>query len=69
LERLTANAKVATVLGATPASTDTVETEGGQMKQYFQKDEKISIKKRVKAKGCTSEDPQISIMFVNFART
>jgi hypothetical protein len=33
LERLTANAKVATVLGSIPASSDTVESEGRQMKQ------------------------------------
>jgi hypothetical protein len=32
LERLTANAEVATVLGATPASSDTVESEGRQIK-------------------------------------
>ncbi len=35
LERLTANAKCATVLGSIPASSDTVETEGRQMKQYW----------------------------------
>jgi hypothetical protein len=33
LERLTANALVATVLGSIPASSDTVESEGRQMKQ------------------------------------
>ncbi len=33
LERLTANAKVATVLGSIPASSDTVDSEGRQMKQ------------------------------------
>ncbi len=33
LERLTANAKVATVLGSIPASSDTVESERRQMKQ------------------------------------
>jgi hypothetical protein len=33
LERLTANAVVATVLGSIPASSDTVESEGCQMKQ------------------------------------
>ncbi len=33
LERLTANAAVATVLGSIPASSDTVESEGRQMKQ------------------------------------
>jgi hypothetical protein len=33
-ERLTANAKVATVLGSIPASSDTVESEGRQMKQW-----------------------------------
>jgi hypothetical protein len=33
LERLTANAVVATVLGSIPASSDTVESEGRQMKQ------------------------------------
>jgi hypothetical protein len=33
LERRTANAKVATVLGSIPASSDTGESEGRQMKQ------------------------------------
>ncbi len=33
LERLTANAKYATVLGSIPASSDTVESEWRQMKQ------------------------------------
>jgi hypothetical protein len=33
LERLTANAKVATVLGSILASSDSVESEGRQMKQ------------------------------------
>jgi hypothetical protein len=41
LERLTANAKVATILGSLPASSDTMESEGRQMKQcgiqYFKK--------------------------------
>jgi hypothetical protein len=32
-QRLTANAKVETVLGSIPASSDTVESEGRQMKQ------------------------------------
>ncbi len=35
LERLTANAKVATVLSSIPASSDTVESEGRQMKQCW----------------------------------
>ncbi len=35
LERLTANAVVATVLGSIPASSDTVESEGRQMKQCW----------------------------------
>jgi hypothetical protein len=33
LERLTANAEVVTVLGSIPASSDTVKSEGRQMKQ------------------------------------
>jgi hypothetical protein len=33
LEHLTANAEVATVLGSIPASSDTVESKGRQMKQ------------------------------------
>ncbi len=33
LERLTANAEVVTVLCSIPASSDTVESEGRQMKQ------------------------------------
>ncbi len=35
LERLTVNAKVATVLGSNPASSDTMESEGRQMKQSW----------------------------------
>ncbi len=35
LERLTANAKVATVLGSIPASFDIVESEGRQIKQSW----------------------------------
>jgi hypothetical protein len=35
LERLTANAVVAIVLGSIPASSDTVESEGRQMKQCY----------------------------------
>ncbi len=35
LDRLTANAEVATVLGSIPASSDTVESEGRQMKQCW----------------------------------
>ena len=35
LERLTANAVVATVLGSIPASSDTVKSEGRQMKQCW----------------------------------
>jgi hypothetical protein len=34
LERLTVNTVVAIVLGSIPASSDTVESEGLQMKQY-----------------------------------
>jgi hypothetical protein len=46
LERLTANAEVATVLGSIPASSDTVESEGRQMKQcWIQYIEKINPKK------------------------
>jgi hypothetical protein len=33
LERLTANAEIATVLRSIPAFADTVESEGQQMKQ------------------------------------
>jgi hypothetical protein len=35
LESLTSNAKVALVLGSIPASLDTVESEGRQMKQFW----------------------------------
>ncbi len=35
LERQTANAEVATVLGSIPASSDTVESEGRQMNQCW----------------------------------
>jgi hypothetical protein len=34
LELLTANAEVATALGSIPVSSDTVESEGRQMKQW-----------------------------------
>ncbi len=33
LERLAVNAKISTVLGSIPASSDTVEPDGRQMKQ------------------------------------
>ncbi len=33
IERLTANPEVATVLGSIPASSDTVESKGWEMKQ------------------------------------
>ncbi len=40
-QRMKANAEVATVLGSIPSSSDTVESEGRQMKQcwirYFKK--------------------------------
>ncbi len=35
LERLTTNAEVATVVGSIPASSDTVESEGRQMMQFW----------------------------------
>ncbi len=38
LDRLTADAKVATVLGSIPAFSDTVESEGRQMKQCWIQD-------------------------------
>jgi hypothetical protein len=41
LERLTANVKVATVLGSIPASSVTVDSEGRQMKQCGKKYLKI----------------------------
>ncbi len=41
LERLAVNAKVATVLGSIPASSDTVESEWRQMKQCWIKYIKI----------------------------
>jgi hypothetical protein len=45
LERLTAHAEVATVLGSIPASSDTVESEGRQMKQtvHRKKNQKITL--------------------------
>ncbi len=46
LERLTANTKIATVLGSIPASSDTVESEERQMKQCWnQYKEEQKIKK------------------------
>ncbi len=36
-DMMTANANVAKVLGSIPASSDTVESEGRQMKQYLRK--------------------------------
>jgi hypothetical protein len=41
LQRLTANAKVGTVLGSIPATSDTAESEGLQMKQCQQKHKNI----------------------------
>ncbi len=37
LQRLTANVKIATVLGSIPASSDTVDSEGRQKKQDWKK--------------------------------
>ncbi len=37
---LTANAEVATVLGSIPVSSDTVESEARQLKQYIEKIQK-----------------------------
>ncbi len=52
LERLTANAEVATVLCSIPASSDTMESEGRQMKQcwikYRKKNKNPPQKKRKK---------------------
>ncbi len=46
LDRLTAPAEVATVVSSIPASSDTVESEGRQMKQcWIQNIEKKKIKK------------------------
>ncbi len=45
LERLTANAVVATILGSIPASSDTVEYEGRQIKQ-------LNIKEKFKFRKC-----------------
>ncbi len=47
LERLTANAVVATVLGSIPASSDTVESEGRQMKQCWISYIKEKFKKKI----------------------
>ncbi len=52
LERLTASAEVETVLGSIPASSDTVESEGRQMKQveestFIKKSEKPPCKELV----------------------
>ncbi len=53
LERLTANAVVTTVLGSIPASSDTVESEGRQMKQcwisYIKKEKNL---KKFPSKEC-----------------
>ncbi len=46
LERLTAIAKVPSVLGSIPASSDTVESEGRQMKGY-----RIRYKQKNKTKN------------------
>jgi hypothetical protein len=54
LERLTANAKVATVLGSIPASSGTVESEGRQMKQCCIKYLKILKSPRKKRVSNTS---------------
>jgi hypothetical protein len=54
LERLTANAIVATVLGSLPAFTGTVESEGRQMKQCcikYLKIQKIPLKEKYLCEG------------------
>ncbi len=48
LDRLNANAEVATVLGSIPASFDTVESEGRQMKQYWIKYWKNKTKQKTR---------------------
>ncbi len=52
LERLVANAKVTTVLGSIPASSDTVESEGPQMKQCWVKYMKRKSRKPCKKSSC-----------------
>ncbi len=52
LERLTANATVATVLGSIPAASDTVEFEGRQMKQCWIQYIEIIILQKVKKFYC-----------------
>ncbi len=59
LKRLAVNAKVATVLGSIPASFDTVESEGRQMKQCWI----TSIKrKNQKKSNTTCSYPTISLL-------
>jgi hypothetical protein len=43
VERLAANAQVATVTGSLSASSKTVESEGRQMKQFLKKKKKVVI--------------------------
>ncbi len=64
LERLAVNAKVATVIGSIPASSDTVESEGRQMKQclitYVKwKSPQISPFKLTNIYGCMVADLRI----------
>ncbi len=67
LERLTANAPVATVLGSIPASVGKVESEGRQMKQcwilYKQKEKnppKKYVKKRRKKRRKVPVKPNVA---------
>ncbi len=68
LERLTANAVVATVLGSITASSDTVESEGRQMKQCwisYRKKEKL-IKKQWSSLNF-SNPARVTFLFLLYA--
>ncbi len=60
IERLTANAEVATVLGSILASSDTVESEGRQMKQcwlWYKEKKKKTLLKYFFLLGLDGKDP------------
>ncbi len=64
LERLTANAPVATVQGSIPASVDTVDSEGRQMKQCWIQYEK-KIKKSLQ-KIFEKKEKELRVLSPNF---
>jgi hypothetical protein len=65
LERLAVNAKVATVLGSIPASSDTVESEGRHMKQSWI----VYIKKKKILKNSPLEILRLGLLILMYLLT